>query len=131
MAKLGKNIIVTYDGSAIAGISDKSNGAHSECGMIPCASDTDSEWEHFKPGRRSWSIDSSYLVLSSAGVQVLLNTGTRYLLVFKDKNGGTGQGVKGYAYLTVCDIQAVNGNIANGAFKFVGDGPLISSDSNF
>ena len=131
MAKLGKNIIVTYDGAAIAGVSDKSNGGHSECGMIPCASADDSEWEHFKPGRKNWSIDSSYLVLASPGVQSLLLVGTRYLLVFQDKNGGSGQGVKGYAYLQVCDIQAVEGNIANGAFKFVGDGPLISSGSSF
>ena len=131
MAKLGKNIIVTYDGAAIAGVSDTSNGVHVESGMIACASADDSQWEHFTPGRKNWSVDSSYLVMTSPGVQSLLLPGTRYLLVFKDKNGGSGQGVKGYAYLTVCDINVVNGNIAKGAFKFIGDGPLISSGSSF
>jgi len=124
MAVLGNDIIVFKDGVAIAGT--RSNEAQSSAETIETASPDDGKWRTFLPGRKEWSINVGYLVLTDAGVKDLLLVGGVYTLKFQGKSAADTDGVTGTAIMTDCHIAAQMGSLVTGSFAFKGTGPLVN-----
>lgn len=122
MAILGNNILIYRNGTAIAGT--VSNEIQSGAELIEISSPTSGQWKEYIAGRKSWSINVSYLVLAYNGVRDLLNVGTTYTLKFRGRNSSDATGVQGTAILKSCKITATKGNIVQGSFQFTGTGTL-------
>ena len=122
MAINGNNIIITLNGTAIAGT--KTNEIQREMETIEITSATDSNWKSFVTGRKSWSFTSGFLLLENADVRKLLTVGTKYNIIIKPRNSETRDQLTGSAILTSCKISASRGKLSTGAFTFIGTGPL-------
>lgn len=118
MAVLGNKIIVYRDGVAIAGT--RSNDVGTLADDIPTASRDTGDWQTRLPGRKDWSVNVGFLVLSEAGIEALLSIGTEYTLVFRGASGG----VTGKALMTECRITANLGTLVAGSFAFKGNGAM-------
>ena len=122
MAVLGNNIIVLMNGVAIAGT--KSDEIQVESDTIEIASETDQEWVHLISGRKSWSLTVGWLVLANQDVRKLLLAGSTVTIKIKGRGESDSNGVTGAAILKTVKITATRGNLAQGSFAFVGNGPL-------
>ena len=122
MAVLGNNIIVLMGGTAIAGT--KSDELKVDCETIEIASATDQGWVHSLAGRKSWSLNVGWLLLANTDVRKALQVGTSVTIKFKGRGATDASGLSGSAIIKTCKITAVRGNIAQGSFAFVGNGPL-------
>ena len=122
MAIQGNNIIVLMGGTAIAGT--KSDELKVDCETIEIASATDQGWVHSLAGRKSWSLNVGWLLLANTDVRKALQVGTSVTIKFKGRGATDASGLSGSAIIKTCKITAVRGNIAQGSFAFVGNGPL-------
>ena len=122
MAIQGNNIIVLMNGQAIAGT--KSDELQVDCDTIEIASATDQEWVHRIAGRKSWSLTVGWLVLANQDVRKALLVGSTVTIKIKGRGESDANGLSGSAILRTCKITAVRGNLAQGSFAFVGNGPL-------
>ena len=122
MAIQGNNIIVLMGGTAIAGT--KSDELKVDCETIEIASATDQGWVHSLAGRKSWSLNVGWLLLANTDVRKALQVGTSVTIKFKGRGATDASGLSGSAIIKTCKITAVRGNIAQGSFSFVGNGPL-------
>ena len=122
MAVLGNNIIVFMNGQAIAGT--KSDEIQVDCETIEIASATDQEWVHLISGRKSWSLTVGWLVLANQDVRKALLVGSTVTIKIKGRGESDSNGVTGAAILKTVKITATRGNLAQGSFAFVGNGPL-------
>ena len=123
MAVLGNNIIVYMNGQAIAGT--KSDEIQVDNETIEIASATDQDWVHLLAGRKSWSLNVGWLVLANQDVRKVLLAGSVVTIKIKARGENDSSGLQGAAILKTVKITAVRGNLANGSFAFVGNGPLI------
>ena len=123
MAIQGNNIIVLMNGTAIAGT--KSDEIQVDCETIEIASATDQEWVHYITGRKSWSLTVGWLVLANQDVRKLLLAGSVVTIKIKGRGESDANGLSGAAILKTVKITATRGNLAQGSFAFVGNGPLI------
>ena len=122
MAILGNNIIVFMGGTAIAGT--KSDELQVDCETIEIASATDQGWTHYISGRKSWSLTVGWLVLANTDVRKALTVGSSVTIKIKGRNATDANGLQGSAIIRTCKITAIEGNLANGSFAFIGNGPL-------
>lgn len=122
MAVLGNNIIVLMNGQAIAGTKSDELSVDSE--TIEIASATDQEWTHYISGRKSWSLTVGWLVLANTDVRKVLLAGSVVTIKIKGRGDSDSSGVSGSAILKTVKITATRGNLAQGSFAFVGNGPL-------
>lgn len=120
MAINGNNIYVTQNGTIIAGT--KSNEIQTESEMIEISNPSSGDWRQYMAGRKNWSIQVSFLVTAVANIRQLLNVGTQYTLVFRDRAGSTS--VTGTALLKTCKITSTKGSLVQGSFAFQGTGQL-------
>ena len=122
MAVLGNNIIVFMNGQAIAGTKSDEIQVGSE--TIEIASATDQGWTHYLAGRKSWSLTVGWLVLANTDVRKVLLAGSVVTIKIKGRGESDSSGVSGSAILKTVKITATRGNLAQGSFAFVGNGPL-------
>jgi predicted secreted protein len=122
MAIQGNNIIVLMNGTAIAGT--KSDELQVDCETIEIASSTDQGWAHYISGRKSWSLTVGWLVLANTDVRKALQVGSSVTIKFKGRSDTDANGLQGSAIINKCKITAIRGNLAQGSFSFVGNGPL-------
>lgn len=122
MAIKGNNILIYRNGTAIAGT--VSNEIQTGAELIEISSPTSGQWKEYITGRKSWSINVSYLVLADNGVRDLLNVGSSYTLKFRGRNAADNTGVTGTAILKTCKITATKGNLVQGSFQFQGTSSL-------
>jgi len=122
MAIQGNNIIVLMNGQAIAGT--KSDEIQVDCETIEIASATDQGWTHYLAGRKSWSLTVGWLVLANTDVRKVLLAGSIVTIKIKGRGESDSSGVTGSAILKTVKITATRGNLAQGSFAFVGNGPL-------
>lgn len=118
----GNDIFVTLNGTIIAGT--KSNEIQTECDIIEITNPNSGEWRQFMTGRKEWSVQTTYLITAVTNIRQLLNIGTSYTLVFRDRNSTTGASVSGTAILKTCKISSVRGSLVTGTFAFQGTGAL-------
>lgn len=122
MAIQGNNIIVLMNGQAIAGT--KSDEIQVDSETIEIASATDQGWTHYISGRKSWSLTVGWLVLANQDVRKVLLAGSVVTIKIKARGESDSSGVSGSAILKTVKITATRGNLAQGSFAFVGNGPL-------
>lgn len=122
MAVLGNNIIVYMNGQAIAGT--KSDEIQVDSDTIEIASETDQDWVHVLAGRKSWSLNVGWLVLANLDVRKVLLAGSVVTIKIKGRGDTDANGLQGSAIIRTCKITATRGNLAQGSFAFVGNGPL-------
>ena len=122
MAVLGNSIIVYMNGQAIAGT--KSDEIQVESETIEVASETDQDWVHRIAGRKSWSLNVGWLVLANQDVRKVLLTDSVVTIKIKGRGESDSNGVTGAAIMKTAKITATRGNLAQGSFAFIGNGPL-------
>ena len=110
------------NGTAIAGT--KSDEIQVDCETIEIASATDQAWTHSISGRKSWSLTVGWLVLANQDVRKALLVGSTVTIKIKGRGESDANGLSGSAILRTCKITATRGNLAQGSFAFVGNGPL-------
>lgn len=118
----GNNIYITLGGTMIAG--SKSDEIQTDCDMIEISNPNSGDWRQYMAGRKDWSVQTSFLVTNVTNIRQLLNIGTSYNLVFRDRNSTSGASVSGTAILKTCKISSVRGNLVTGSFAFQGTGAL-------
>lgn len=120
----GNNILVYMNGTPIA--ATRSDEVHTECGMIEIASPDTGAWAAYLAGRKSWSINSGWLVVSTAysadDLEKLLLIGTTVTIRIVGR--GKTYGLAGTAIVRSCDVRGTRGNLASGSFSFQGTGAL-------
>lgn len=122
MAINGNNIFVLLNNVIIAGT--KTNEIQSDCEMIEISNPSSGEWKQFMAGRKNWVIQTGFLLQAVTNIRQLLNIGTSYTIIVKDRNSTSGASVTGTAILKTCKITATIGNLVQGSFVFQGTGAL-------
>lgn len=119
----GKDITVTLSqgGVALANTRIKSNDIKTHCNTIEKASSVQQQWVEIVAARKSWSLNVSYLVLSSTQVADLLYVGQTFDITIKS---GTTNLLTGKAILTDASNVATVGNLTQGSFALSGNGAL-------
>lgn len=119
---LGKNLIVSIDGTPIAGA--KSCKFQISQNFINVCSPTASRVLNKKPTTYDWSMSVDCLIPNSAIPEVLTDVlieGTRVLLTFTD---GSGYNRAGFAYVKSCEESGSVGSLAKFSASFEADGAL-------
>lgn len=126
MAMNGNDILVyvILDGYPFAMGKTKSHEIESECETIEVSSPSSGQWKQRIAGRKSWTLQISWLMFENFQIQNLLEVGNKYNILFKERGPYGGDGVQGDVICTSCEIKATKGNIALGNFQFVGSGEL-------
>ena len=78
----------------------------------------------FVPGRTSWEVTVSTLVLSISGI--ILRRGQTYTLSWKERNETFYTAYMGTAICTEAQIVGSEGNLAQGSIRFLGSGDITS-----
>lgn len=124
------NTILIYRGSTVVAATSlegvTSHTVDSDCETIEKASAEQQDFKEYVAGRKGWSIDVSYLVLSAAGIADPLTVGTTYYLVNRDRAGSTK--IVGQAILQQCKQTYTRGNLVSGSFRFQGTGALTMGE---
>ena len=120
---LGKNLIVSIDGTAVAG--SKSCTVNVSQNFLEVCAPTESRTLNKVPTTYSWDMSVECLIASSTlSVDLIdkLILGTRVLLTFTD---GSGQKRAGYAYVKNCSESGAVGSLATFSASFEADGALM------
>ena len=126
----GRNIIIMDGGHAFA--MSRSCEITSDCDLIEKSSSTDSEYKHYEKGRKGWRVIINYLAYITtvsntvhSSLESLLAEGQTYTLRFGVRDAGTTTvQLEGEAICKTVHISGGVGNLAQGSFEFVGNGPL-------
>ena len=120
----GNNIIIgTMSGTTFTPIAaTKSNEMQTDCETIEISSPSVGDWRTYMAGRKSWSVQVSFLVTTASNIRQLLSVGTSYTIVMRDRTNTSS--VTGTAIMTTCKISATRGNLVTGSFVFKGTGAL-------
>lgn len=121
MAALGRNIIISVDGTPVAAV--KSHEITTDANTIEVASPSQQDYEEHIPGRKSWSIMCSYLLTAVADITKVLQAGT---VVTITSGPSSGTKLTGRAIVRQCKQTYTVGNISVGNFQFQGTGPLTT-----
>lgn len=128
----GNNLIVKADGDVIAAA--KSCTLNIDCEIIKVSSPTDGQWEHIIAGMKSWSVSTTHLLKMERIIDRPLHSyldriGQSFTLELELNDviiGGlpVTESLTGSAICRSSQITATKGNLAQGSFKFQGNGPL-------
>ena len=120
----GKDIIIvlSQNGTALAGTAVKSHDITTAADTIEKASSTQQDWREYLAGRKAWSINMSYLVTTGAKIHWELKAGETFTVTVADNNSN--YRLTGTAILETAKQTYTVGNLANGSFVLKGSGPL-------
>ena len=133
----GNNVYISIgDGSSstiIAGT--KVNEIQTECETIEISGPNVDEWRAFIAKRKEWSFSTGYLVPAVANVADLLQIGTTVGIQIVGREGtSVNVLLQGNAIVKQGKQSFTKGKLAQGSWKFLGNGPLaapaVSSDDN-
>lgn len=130
----GNYIIIMRGSTAIAGTTAQE--IETDSTLIERSSPASSQWSEFITGRKEWSVTVNYLLLSAGsyshtasgitystnGLRDILNVGSTYTLVIRDRSGSNT--VTGSAILTKARQTYKRGSLVKGSFTFKGTGSL-------
>lgn len=120
MAQLGNNILVYLNGTAIAGT--KANEIQIDCETIEITNTTSAQWRKFVAGRKTWTVSTSFLVLASADIKKVLESGTIFTLQIRDRQGSAI--LQGQAILKTSKMSFPMAALATGSISFQGSDEL-------
>ena len=124
MAELGNNLVVTWNdgGSQTVIAGTRTNELQCDGEQLEVCSATDEQWKHFLAGRKTWSVNVSFLLLADGiDIKAALKVNNTYTLYFRKRSGG---GVYGNAILKSFKASAPINGLSNGSFVFQGTGAL-------
>ena len=125
MAQLGHNLIVSLDGTALAGA--KSCTFTCEADVNEISSPSQGQYKQYYVSRKSWKVSTSHLV---TGVKAdILRVGQTYTLKFGLRDSATDY-LTGNAICRTCRIDGTDGSLAKGSFEFIGNGALTGPPSS-
>ena len=116
MAQLGNNILVYLNGTAIAGT--KVNEIQIECETIEITNTSSAQWRKFIAGRKTWTVSTSFLVMASADIKKVLESGTIFTLQIRDRQGSAI--LQGQAILKTSKMSFPKAALATGSISFQG-----------
>lgn len=129
MAELGNNIFI-YAGEGVSTPAlignTRSNDIQGECDMIEKTSPSTAAWKEFIPGRKSWVVNTTFIVVQTSqlsNLSSILKIGNLFTLQWR-KRGVDSAIVSGTAYLKSVKYDAPIGNFVSGQFTFQGTGAL-------
>lgn len=112
----GNKIILTKDGVAFGAL--VSHDVQTEGDTVEVAGATQGTYREFIPGRKTWVMTATCLVISSAIFANLLQAGNTFSLKSTDRQ--LENNVHGLARLEESRITAHRGNLVQGFFRFKG-----------
>lgn len=116
-------VVLTQNGTVVAGTTINSQEIRTECESMEKASATQQDWTECIAGRKSWSMTVNYLVLTSAKIKDLLYVGQMFGIIVKDRSNSANS-VSGTALLTGVTNTATVGTLIKASFSFQGSGAL-------
>lgn len=125
----GKDIklVLLQGGTALASTAIKSHDIEAQAEMIERASATQQEWKEYVTGHKGWKVTASYLLLTSSKVTDLLYVGQTFDVQLKV---GEVTLLTGQVLTQSVKHTATIGNLAQGSFSFLGNGPLSTVSSS-
>ena len=120
----GRNLIIYEGVPAVAIAAAKSCTINKQAGTEETSSPSSATARTFVPGRTSWEVSVSVLVLAFA--DIILKPGQIYTLSWKERDQDFSHALSGTAICTDAQLEASVGNLARGSLKFVGTGDIAS-----
>lgn len=120
----GKDIIIilSQNGTALAGTAVKSHDITTAADTIEKASATQQTWREYLAGRKGWSVNMSYLVTAAIKIRWEKKVGEMFAVTIRDV--ANTYSLTGSAILETAKQTYTVGNLANGSFVLKGTGPL-------
>ena len=120
----GKDIIVilSQNGTPMASTRIKSDDIQTQANAIEKASATQQDWEEVIPGRKRWTLNCNYLVLTSAKLTDVLLIGQSFDITVRHISENVT--LTGHAILTDAKQTHTVNSLCQGSFSFRGNGPL-------
>lgn len=128
MIQHGRNLYVLLkeSGTGVIIAGTRSNEFQTDIDLQEVSSPNTGTWKEHLPQREEWNVSTNFLVTSDESLLSLLKT-RKYVtlsLVCRSPGGTTTELLTGEAWVKSCKITATLGNLAQGSFQFVGNGPL-------
>lgn len=125
----GNNVYISIgDGTSstiIAGT--KVNEIQTECETIEISGPNVAEWRQHIVKRKEWSMSANYLITNVAQIQGILQSGTEVGIVVVGRDGTTMSILlQGRAIVKQGKQSFTRGKLAQGSWKFIGNGPLTA-----
>ena len=118
--------MLSMDGVAVAAV--VSHDVETASGCIEKASATQGQYREFVAGRKSFTIKAEWLMVSSAMMLGLLQTGQTFAVSSYDRQNER-RNVHGIAKMEACNIQMTRGTLVHGQFVLRGSGYLFAQMS--
>ena len=120
----GKDIIVIISirDTPMFATAIKSDDIQTQANAIEKASATQQDWEEVIPGRKRWTLNCNYLVLTSAKLTDVLKVGQYFDITIRHISENVT--LTGQALLTDCKQTHTVNSLCQGSFTFRGNGPL-------
>lgn len=128
MIQHGRNLYVLLkeSGTGVIIAGTRSNEFQTDIDLQEVSSPNSGTWKEHLPQREEWNVSTNFLVTSDESLLSLLET-RKYVtlsLVSRSPGGTVTELLTGEAWVKSCKITATLGNLAQGSFQFVGNGPL-------
>lgn len=126
----GRNLIIKLNGTAIA--ASKSCSINVTVKTTNVASATDGEWEHKIADRKSWSINTSYLLVAASTsatplTDAISRVGQTYTISFECRELSSDT-MSGTAICKTFKTSGSIGNLLSGSYEWTGTGPLSAPE---
>ena len=126
MALLGNRFMLSKDGVPVAAV--VTHDVNTEAASIEKASATQGKYREYVPGRKQFTIKAEWLMVSSAVMLGLLQTGQTFAVSSYDRQNER-RNVHGIAKMEACNIQLTRGTLVHGQFALRGSGYLFAQMS--
>ena len=114
------------DGVAVAAV--VTHDVNTAATSIEKASTTQGKYREYVPGRKQFTIKAEWLMVSSAVMLGLLQTGQTFSVSSYDRQNER-RNLHGVAKLETCNIQMTRGTLVHGQFLLRGSGYLFAQMS--
>ena len=121
MAMNGNKIMLMKGGVAVAAV--VTHDVQTEADRLEVAGSEQGRWREYVSGRKRWEVTANYLVVSSAMILSLIQTGQTFAMKSYDRDNELNN-LHGQATLEQCRITATRGQLVKGYFKFCGSNDL-------
>lgn len=119
--------LIIYEGSpAVAIAAAKTCTIVNNADTTETSSPSSSSARTFQPGRTSWEVSVSTLVL---GIDIVLKAGQIYRLTWKERKDSFNSALTGMAICTQAQLEGGEGQLAHGSLRFLGSGEISTWSS--
>jgi len=125
----GNNVYISIgegtSSTIIAGT--KVNEIQTECETIEISGPNVAEWRQHIVKRKEWSMSANYLITTFTQIQNILQSGTEVGILVVGREGTSSSVLlQGRAIVKQGKQSFTRGKLAQGSWKFIGNGPLTA-----